>query len=198
MLPVSENWSVPGGTAGGDCGAEEGEVRDAGEWGRDRCGAARGAKAQPVRPGFDRIAGEVQQYPVELPGCCAISPASRGKMRFGPRKGPLNTENQIYINDMDELDRVCRQRNWQRNRAGIGSGGLPALFGHPGPRRRPPPRPGPAISGSAPRSLRRATQLGRSSGRHPRSPGAPAGRRTPDGFAFLMAQRVTIFSMRFS
>jgi hypothetical protein len=44
-----------------------------------------------------------------------ISPAGRGKTRFGPRKALRNIENQIYINDMNELDRVCRQRNWQRN-----------------------------------------------------------------------------------
>src|SRR5271165_644158 len=33
---------------------------------RDRRRLAHGGKAQPVRPGFDRIAGEVEEHPVEL------------------------------------------------------------------------------------------------------------------------------------
>jgi hypothetical protein len=48
-----------------------------------------------------------------------ISPAGRGKTRFGLRKVPINTENQIYINDMNELDGSAG--------SGIGSGIAPEL-----------------------------------------------------------------------
>ena len=80
------------------------------------------AKRSWRAPASTALRARVQQYPVELPGCCAISPASREIFLWCPKNGQGSFEKERELKALGVIPGLLRQRNWQRNRSGIGRG----------------------------------------------------------------------------